>query len=60
MGKIQIMGQKIKGQAQEVKGKIEVAVGEPIHGTIDKVRGKANILAANIKMKIDNSKISKK
>jgi uncharacterized protein YjbJ (UPF0337 family) len=56
MGKIQIISQKIKGQAQEVKGEIEVAVGEPIHGNIDKVRGKANEIAANIKMNIKNSK----
>jgi uncharacterized protein YjbJ (UPF0337 family) len=53
MGKIQNIGQKIKGQAQEVKGKIEVAVGEPINGTIDKVKGRANIIAADIKTKIN-------
>lgn len=59
MGKIQIMAQKLKGQAQVVKGKIEVAAGEPIHGSIDKVKGKANIIAANMKMNIENSKSSK-
>lgn len=56
MRKIQIIGQNIKGQAQEIIGKIEVAVGEPIHGNIDILKGKANKMVANVKDKIENIK----
>lgn len=59
MGKIHVLGQKIKGHAQEIKGNIEVAAGEPIHGNLDKIKGKANILAANIKMNLEKSKPTK-
>ena len=56
---MKIIAQKIKGQAQQVKGDIEIAAGEPIHGNVDKVRGKANEFAADVKMKIENTKTSK-
>ena len=59
MNKMKIIAQKIKGQAQQVKGDIEIAAGEPIHGNVDKVRGKANEFAADVKMKIENTKTSK-
>lgn len=55
MGKLNIVSQKIKGKAQQIKGDIEVALGEPIKGNIDKLKGKANETSADIKMKVDNS-----
>jgi len=51
------VGQKLKGKAQQIKGKIEVASGQHAKGNIDKLRGKANEFEADVKMKVDNSKV---
>ena len=56
MRTLDTVGQKIKGKLQQVKGEVEVASGEPMKGNIDKLRGKANEIDANIKGKIENSK----
>lgn len=56
MGKLNIVSQKLKGKIQQVKGKIEVASGQHIKGNIDKLRGKANEIEADMKMKFVNSK----
>ena len=54
--KLNIIGQKVKGQSQQVKGSIEDASGQHIKGKVDKLRGKANVFEADLKMKVDNSK----
>ncbi len=50
--KLKIIGQNVKGQAQQVKGRVEVASGQRVKGTIDKIRGKANVIGADIRNKI--------
>jgi uncharacterized protein YjbJ (UPF0337 family) len=50
------VGQKLKGKAQHIKGKIEDASGQHIKGNIDKLRGKANEFEADVKMKVEDSK----
>jgi uncharacterized protein YjbJ (UPF0337 family) len=57
MVKINDIGQKIKGNIQQVKGKAEDVSGQHLKGKIDEIRGKANVLAADSKMKVDNSKV---
>jgi uncharacterized protein YjbJ (UPF0337 family) len=57
MGKINDVGQKVKGNIEQVKGKIEDATGQHLKGKIDEIRGKVNVLEADLKMKVDNSKI---
>jgi uncharacterized protein YjbJ (UPF0337 family) len=56
MGKIQIIGQKIQGEAEQLKGRIEDATGQHVKGTIDQLRGKANVIEADVKMKIEELK----
>jgi uncharacterized protein YjbJ (UPF0337 family) len=56
MRRLHIVGQNLKGRAQEVKGEIEIASGNKVKGTIDKIRGKANIVIADIKNKVETSK----
>jgi len=56
MGKLDIVGQKIKGKIQQAKGEVEIASGQHIKGNIDKLRGKANEIEADTKMKLENSK----
>lgn len=50
--KLNIIGQKVKGQAQQIKGKIENASGQHVKGAIDTVRGKANVIEANLRNKL--------
>ena len=54
--KLNIIGQKVKGKSQQVKGSIEDASGQHIKGTIDRVRGKVNVAEAEIKDKVEESK----
>ena len=49
--------QKIKGNMQQVKGKIEDATGQHLKGKIDEISGKANVFESDLKMKEDNSKV---
>jgi uncharacterized protein YjbJ (UPF0337 family) len=53
--KLNITGQKVKGIAQQVKGDVEIKTGQQIKGTIDKVRGKANEIEANLRNKVENN-----
>ena len=55
MGKINNVGQKIKGNLQQLKGKIEIATGQHVRGKISEIRGKANVVAADIKAKTEGS-----
>lgn len=55
MSKLLITGQKLIGKLQQAKGEVEVSLGEPLKGNVDKLRGKANEIEANIKGKIQNS-----
>ena len=57
MVKINDIGQKIKGNMQQVKGKVEDVSGQHLKGKIDEIRGKANVFVADSKMKVDNSKV---
>ncbi|MFS8159705.1 MAG: hypothetical protein ACMG6E_05735 [Candidatus Roizmanbacteria bacterium] len=52
MEKLDITGQKIKGQAQQIKGKIEKATGNTVGGTVDQIKGKANVAIADIRSKV--------
>ena len=54
--KLNIIGQNVKGQAQQVKGRVEVASGQRVKGTVDKIRGKANVIGANIRNKLEDLK----
>lgn len=56
MNKINIIGQKIKGKVQQFKGRIEDASGHPVKGAISKIKGKANEISADVKMKIEKSR----
>ena len=56
MGKLNLFSQKLKGKFQQVKGGIEGALGQHMKGDIDKLRGKANEIEADMKMKLVNSK----
>lgn len=51
--KLNIISQKLKGNAQQIKGKIEDASGHHVKGTIDKIRGKSNVFVADIRNKVD-------
>ena len=53
--KLDITGQKVTGIAQQIKGNIEVKSGQKIKGTIDKVRGKANEIEANLSNKVEDN-----
>lgn len=55
MGTINNIGQKIKGNLQQVKGKIESATGQGVKGKISEIRGKANVLEADLKMKVEDA-----
>ena len=54
--KLNITGQKVKGIAQQIKGDIEIKSGQKIKGTIDKARGKANEIEANLRNKVEDKK----
>ena len=56
MGTLDNVSQKLKGQAQQVKGKLEDASGQHGKGNIDKLRGKANEFEADMKMKVSDAK----
>lgn len=56
MGKLNIVNQKFKGKFQQVRGGIEGALGQHMKGDLDKLRGKANEIGADMKMKFENSK----
>lgn len=51
--KLNIIGQKVKGKSQQVKGAIEDASGQHVKGKVDKLRGKTNVFVADIRNKID-------
>lgn len=51
MDTIKTIGQKVKGEAQMVKGKVEIATGQHVKGNVSKLRGRANVLEADLKMK---------
>ncbi len=52
MNKLQNVGKKIEGNAQQVKGKIEYAMGQRVKGTINKVAGKSKVVLATIENKL--------
>jgi len=54
--KLDITGQKIKGIAQQVKGKAEIMSGQQVKGNVDKVRGKTNEVVADLRNKVENVK----
>jgi hypothetical protein len=56
MTNIQNTGQNIKGVAQQAIGAVEKKLGHPVQGTIDQIKGRANVVAAQVKTKIQESK----
>lgn len=56
MGILNNTGQKIKGKAQQFEGNIKNASGDRLGGETEKLKGKANETAADIKMKVEDSK----
>ncbi len=56
MGKLNNARQKIKGKLQQMKGTLEAVSGQQTKGYVDKLRGKANEIEADIKGKVENSK----
>ncbi|MDO8610302.1 MAG: hypothetical protein Q7R95_07165 [bacterium] len=55
MSKTNIIGQKIKGNIQQIKGKVEYKSGQHVKGTVDTIRGKANVIGSDIRNKVENS-----
>lgn len=55
MKKLNTIGQKVKGQFQQVKGIIEGASGQHLKGKVDKLRGKANVFIADIRDNLNKS-----
>lgn len=53
--KLDITGQKIKGIAQQIQGDIEIKSGHKVKGTINKVRGKANEIEADLRNEVENN-----
>ncbi|MFA6889274.1 MAG: hypothetical protein WC254_07305 [Candidatus Woesearchaeota archaeon] len=49
MKNLNIIGQRVKGQLQQVKGTIEDASGQHLKGKVDKLRGKTNVFIADIR-----------
>ncbi len=49
MGKLNNLGQTIKGNIQQVKGEVEDRSGNHVDGTIDKIKGKTNVAIADVK-----------
>lgn len=47
------IGQKVKGEAQKVKGTIEEHTGHPVKGAVDKAKGTINSSIADAKMHAD-------
>jgi hypothetical protein len=45
------VGQKLKGKGQVLKGRLEKESGNPLRGTIEEIKGKANQTMADIKMR---------
>jgi uncharacterized protein YjbJ (UPF0337 family) len=56
MVNIQNSQQHIKGVAQQAIGTVEKKLGHPIQGTVDQIKGKVNVVAAEIKSTIQKSK----
>ena len=54
MSYIDDVGQKIKGNIQQVEGELNQMRGKNVKGGIQKLKGKLNVTAANIKMKTKN------
>ncbi|MCR4329679.1 MAG: hypothetical protein NUV65_04010 [Candidatus Roizmanbacteria bacterium] len=54
--KLDIAKQKVVGVAQQVKGEAEVMSGKQVKGNVDKIRGKANEMAADFRSKVENAK----
>lgn len=53
--KLDITGQKIKGIAQQIQGDVQIKSGKKIEGTINKVRGKANEIEADLRNEVENN-----
>lgn len=51
--KADIIGQNIKGHAQQAKGEMEARHGQHVKGAVDKIRGKINEAVADIRNKTD-------
>lgn len=54
MRKLEIIGQKLKGKGQQLKGDIELKTGHRVRGSIDKIKGKANEEIADIRNAFDD------
>jgi uncharacterized protein YjbJ (UPF0337 family) len=50
------VGQHVKGKAQQAVGAIQKKVGYPVQGTINQIKGTANVAVAEAKSKLENSK----
>ena len=53
--KLDIAKQKVTGIAKQVQGEVEVASGQHIRGNINKVRGKANEIVADLRNKVEDN-----
>jgi uncharacterized protein YjbJ (UPF0337 family) len=53
MVKLKNINQKLKGKLQQMKGDIEIAADKPIKGNIDKLKGKVNVVSADIKNNLE-------
>jgi len=52
MKKATILGKKIEGKAQQIKGEIQYAVGDRVKGTMNKTAGKTKVAIANLENKL--------
>lgn len=53
MGKADDIKDKIKGEANKIKGGLKQDVGDNVGGTMDKIKGEAQEKGADIKQKWD-------
>ena len=56
MSTVQTTAQGVKGSVQQVVGTIEKKLGHPVEGTIDQLKGKANVAVSDLKKEVEDSK----
>jgi uncharacterized protein YjbJ (UPF0337 family) len=52
MTHLQNVGQAVKGKTQQVIGTVQKKMGYPVKGTINQIKGKANVAIADVKSEI--------
>jgi uncharacterized protein YjbJ (UPF0337 family) len=56
MTSVQTVGQNIKGNVQQAVGAVEKKLGHPVQGTMDQLKGKANVAVSNLKSEMQKTR----